>query len=97
MGPYFGYVEGILPIVAGLLFGHHLDIHGPFRILPSFDGVEKVVLVALPVLSDDLLRLRIGQILYSLLGLQMVLDPCALAVSVDHAVCVAPESMHMSV
>ena len=97
MFPHLGDVEGVLMVVACLLLGHNLDLQCPLGILPALDSIEQVVLAALPVLSDELLCLLIGEVLDPLLADPVVFDPYTFASLVDHAVCVASESVHVPV
>ena len=62
-------------MVPGLFLCHDLNIHRPAGIISLFYGHEQISAVAFSVFGNQCLRLRIGQILNSLLCLEMELTP----------------------
>lgn len=80
-----------------ILFRHNLHKQCPFRMVTFFDALVEVALVALAILANEYLGLRIRQILDPLLGLEMELDPEPLSLVVDEAECVAAEQVHVSI
>ena len=82
------FVEGVPLEAVGLFLGHDLDEQFPAGELAALDGVEQVALVGFPVRADHLRGFIVHQTLDALLSLEMELDPHALALVVDHRVCV---------
>jgi hypothetical protein len=76
----------VKPVGGGVCFGHHLDVHAPFRVVAAFDGLEQVAAVGLAVAADQFRGFGVGETLDALLGAEVELDPVALAFSVDQAV-----------
>ncbi|MBF8278517.1 MAG: peroxisomal catalase, partial [Candidatus Brocadiaceae bacterium] len=93
--PHLGEVEWVVRAGGGILLRHHLNEELPPREILLFNAFVKVALVALPVIPDECLGLRIGQVLDALLADQMELDPVPFAFGVDEAEGVAAESVHV--
>src|ERR1700730_10866782 len=79
-----------------ILFVHDLDIELPPWELAPLDGFVKVSLIALAITRDDLCRLCVRQVLYTLLRFEGKLHPKTLVVGVDEAVGVASKGMHVA-
>ncbi len=92
--PDLGQVEGVVRRLLGVELGHDLDLHGPLREVALGDAVVELLLVALAGLADDLLGLAVGQVLVALAGLEVELDPEALAGVVPERVGVAAVAVH---
>jgi hypothetical protein len=61
------------------------------------DILVEVPLVAFPVFSNDRLSLGVGEVLDTLVALQVELDPVSFVASVDETEGVTSESMHVAV
>ena len=66
--PDLGEVERVVRQLRRVLLRHDLDEQRPAREVALLDALEQVALVALAVLGDDRLGLRVGQVLDALLG-----------------------------
>ncbi len=76
-----------------VLLRHDLNKESPAGEVPFFDALVEVALVTLPILTDKLLSLLVGQILYPLLGLEVELDPEPLVPGVHKAEGVAAKAV----
>src|SRR5450759_3712967 len=95
--PYLGHVEGVEAVRLGVVLGHDLDPERPARVLAAVDRLEQVELVRVGRLADDLGRLLPRQEPDPLVGLEVVLDPDALAGGVDPLIGVRAEAVHVPV
>ena len=97
MAPCLGYVERILLILLCLLLGHNLEIHFPTRKVAPLYGAEQITLMTLAVFCYNGCRLFVGQVLYTLLGEKMELDPHAFALRINQTIGMGTEAVHVSV
>ena len=95
--PDLGQVEGVVRHVVGLLLGHDLDEHLPAREVAALDRLIQVALMAFAVLGDDGFRLRIRQVLDSLLANEVEFHPDPLIGGINQAEGVAAESVHVPI
>jgi hypothetical protein len=88
--------NGIFVMSAGLLLGHHLNVHLPAGEVALFDGVEQVPAGALPVARAEGGRLFVGEVFDALLGAEVELHPHPLVVRVEHGEGVLAIEMHVA-
>ena len=77
--PDLGQVERVEAVGLGLVEGHDLHLERPAGELAPLDRLVEVALVVVGVLAGDAVGLGLGQALDPLVGLEVVLDPEALA------------------
>ena len=95
--PDFGQVERVVGHMGGFMLGHDLHKEGPLRVVAFLQALVQVALVAFAVFADQLLRLRIGQVLDALLRAEVELDPVALVLRIDEAEGVRAKAVHVAV
>ncbi|MNF54933.1 hypothetical protein D3C84_363770 [compost metagenome] len=95
--PGLGDIKGVLVVRRCLSFAHDLDAYAPFREITLFDGIEQVALGVIRISARQARSLRWSKVLDPLLGLVVPLHPVTLTLSVDEAVSVAAEAMHVTV
>ena len=95
MRPDLGQVERIEAIRRRVLERHDLHFQLPCRVLSALDAVEQVAAVEIRIGAGHGLRFSGGEVLNALLGLEVVLDPDALALGVDPHVGVAAVAVHV--
>ncbi|MNZ83192.1 hypothetical protein D3C78_1019140 [compost metagenome] len=95
--PGLGDIKGVLVVRRCLSFGHDLDAYAPFREITLFDGIEQVALGVIRISARQARSLRWSKVLDPLPGLVVPLHPVTLTLSVDEAVSVAAEAMHVAV
>ena len=96
VGPDLCQVEGVEAVVGGLPFGHDLHLHGPGGELAGADGVVQVLVQVGGVLAAQALGLLGGEAANALVGLEVELDPEALAGGVDPLIGVRAEAVHVA-
>ena len=96
MAPDLRDVEGVLVVVLGLLLGHDLDVHLPLGEVALGDGLIEVAAGALAVAGDQLGGLGVRQVLDTLLGAEVELDPHALVSRVIHREGVLAVEVHVA-
>ena len=94
--PHLGQVERVEPVPGCVGVRHHLHVQRPGRVVAAGDGVEQVAAVEVGVLGDLQGGLCGGEVRDALLGLEVVLDPEALAGRVDPQVRVRAEAVHVA-
>ena len=81
----------------GFQFRHDLNVHFPFWIVTTFDGIKQVGLAAFTVFGDQVCSFSIGQVLDALLGTHMEFYPEAFIFGIDKTEGVTAKTMHMTV
>jgi len=94
--PDLGQVEGMDAVGLRVSLGHQLDLHLPFREIPTRNRVVQIARVEVEVGAGDRGRFFIGQGLVALQGPEVPLHPVALAVLVPQAVGVAAVAAHVA-
>ena len=93
--PDLRQVERVEAVVGRSLERHDLHFEAPDRLLAAGEGVVEVAPVKVDVLADHRRSLLTGEVLDTLLGLEVVLDPGALAALVDPHEGVAAVAVHV--
>lgn len=75
---------------------HDLHHQAPFGEIAPLDGLVRVALVGFAILTDQLGRLGISHVPDALHGLEVELDPVALASLIDEAERVRAEAVHVA-
>ena len=96
VGPDLGQIEGVEAIGLGVRVRHDLDLQRPRGALAALDRLVHVDVVVARVLAAELGRLRVGQAADALIGLEVELDPRALAGRVDPLEGVRAEAVHVA-
>src|SRR5690606_22937041 len=78
-------------------FWHDLNVHFPFWIVATFDGIKQVGLAAFTVFGNQVRSFSIGQVLNTLLGTHMEFHPEAFIIGINKAESMAAKTMHMTV
>src|ERR1700730_7318091 len=94
--PDLGQVEGVEGESLRLSVIHHLDEQGPAREIAGLDVFEQIALMGFAILADEGLGFRVRQVLNALLGTEVELDPDALVCSIEEAVRMAAEAVHVA-
>ena len=95
--PDLGHVEDVPAVLVAVGLGHDLDLHRPGHALARLQGVEERAGRVVGVRGLELVGLRGVQVLYSLVGEVVELDPEGLVLLVDPLEGVAAESVHVEV
>jgi hypothetical protein len=74
MRPDLRHVEDVPAVLLCLLWLHHLEEHGPGRIVATLNRVVHVSSMVIGILSCDLFCFRLLESLDTLIGLEMNLD-----------------------
>ena len=84
--PDLGEVEGVVGRLVGIALRHDLDHHSPLGKVTALDGLKQIALMGFTILADQFCRLGVGHALDALHGLEVELDPVALAGVIEKAV-----------
>ncbi len=95
MRPYLGQVERIEAIGGRVLKRHNLYFQRPRGVISASDAVEQIAPMKIRVVGGHRFSFAVGEILDPLFGLEVVLDPHALAIGVDPQEGVAAVAVHV--
>ena len=96
MRPHLRQIEGVNTVGLRLLVGHNLHIERPGGVVATLDSLAQVAAVEVSILARHFVGLSLGEELVALLGLEVVLDPEALAFGVNPLVGVRAEAVHVA-
>src|SRR6202521_318920 len=94
--PDLGQIERVDRIAVGFLLRHDLHIERPPWEIAAFDGLEEIAHGTLAIAPDRRYRFGIRHVLDALLRAEVELYPEALILSVEEAVGMAAEAVHMA-
>ena len=94
--PHLRQIEGVNAVGLRLLVGHDLHIERPGGVVATLDSLVQVAAVEVSILTRHLIGLSLGEELVALLGLEVVLNPEALAFGVNPLVGVRAEAVHVA-
>src|SRR5690606_28186442 len=95
--PDFGQVKWMIRHCFSFEFRHDLNVHFPFWIVTTFDGIKQVGLAAFTVFGNQVCSFSIGQVLNTLLGTHMEFYPEAFILSINKPESMPAKTMHMTV
>ena len=95
MRPHLGQIEGVDAVGRGIRLGHQLHLQCPRRVVAPLDRIVEILLVVSSVVAGDRGRLRFGEAVDALVGLEMELHPVALTGGVHPLEGVRPVAVHM--
>src|SRR5690625_7891848 len=95
MGPDFGQIERIETIGSGLGIGHYLYRQGPAWVLAAGDSVKQIATVEVRISAGHGRGFLVAEKFHALMGVEMVLHPKLLALSVDPPKGVRTETVHL--
>src|SRR5262245_60959 len=93
--PDFRHIKRIVRVCLGLFRCHDLDEERPTRKISTFNGLEEIAAVALPISGHQRRRRFVREIFNTLLGAEVELHPRAFVLGIDHREGVTSEAMHM--
>src|SRR5690554_5062026 len=95
--PYFGQIKGVDRVIVCFFLRHDLYIHLPFgEVLPLY-RLKQIPLVRFPVGPNQVNRLFVGEVFYSLLRSKMEFHPITFVFRIVKAKGMATKTMHMPI